>query len=59
MMMMSPKAHLVTGVHEQSYLAHLAAFAGCLREEHLGCPVSGAARMGGGSMLLLMLLHSL
>ena len=58
MMMMSPQAHLVTGVHEQSYLAHLAAFAGCLREEHLGCPVSGTEKIGGGITLLLLILHS-
>ena len=36
------QAHLVTGVHEQSYLAHLAAYAGCLQKETLGCPTSGA-----------------
>ena len=32
----------MTGVHEQSYLAHLAAYAGCLRRETLGCPTSAA-----------------
>ena len=37
------QAHLVTGVHEQSYLAHVAAYAGCLRRESLGCPTSGAS----------------
>ena len=36
------QAHLVTGVHEQSYLAHLAAYAGCLQRDSLGCPTSGA-----------------
>lgn len=33
-----PQAHLVTGVHEQSYLAHLVAYAACLRKDTLGCP---------------------
>ena len=32
----------MTGVHEQSYLAHLAAYAGCLQRDTLGCPTSGA-----------------
>ena len=32
----------MTGVHEQSYLAHLAAYAGCLQRESLGCPTSAA-----------------
>ena len=32
----------MTGVHEQSYLAHLAAYAGCLQKDTLGCPTSGA-----------------
>jgi len=35
-----PQAHLVTGVHEQNFLAHLAAYAGCLLRESLGCPTS-------------------
>jgi len=33
-----PQAHLVNGVHEQSYLAHVVAYAGCLRTQTLGCP---------------------
>ena len=33
-----PQAHLVSGVHEQSYLAHLVAYAACLRKETLSCP---------------------
>ena len=32
----------MTGVHEQSYLAHLAAYAGCLQKDTLGCPTSAA-----------------
>merc|ERR1719244_946806 len=36
-----PQAHLVSGVHEQSYLAHLVAYAGFLRKERLGCPKGG------------------
>ena len=34
-----PQAHLVSGVHEQSYLAHLVAYAACIREETLSCPI--------------------
>merc|ERR1711892_355952 len=33
-----PQAHLINGVHEQSYLAHLVAYAACLREDTLSCP---------------------
>ena len=33
-----PQAHLVTGVHEQSYLAHVVAYAACLRKDRLTCP---------------------
>merc|ERR1719167_2191085 len=38
-----PQAHLVTGVHEQSYLAHLVSYAGCLRmaDMELDCPGDG------------------
>lgn len=35
---LGPQAHLVSGVHEQSYLAHLLAYAGCLKPDQLGCP---------------------
>eukprot|EP00092_Neocalanus_flemingeri_P025557 GFUD01027708.1.p1 GENE.GFUD01027708.1~~GFUD01027708.1.p1 ORF type:complete len:539 (+),score=126.30 GFUD01027708.1:98-1714(+) len=38
-----PQAHLVNGVHEQSYLAHLVAYAGCLKSDTLGCPVGSAS----------------
>eukprot|EP00092_Neocalanus_flemingeri_P007962 GFUD01008590.1.p1 GENE.GFUD01008590.1~~GFUD01008590.1.p1 ORF type:complete len:578 (+),score=132.72 GFUD01008590.1:116-1735(+) len=47
-----PQAHLVSGVHEQSYLAHLVAYAACLREDTLDCP----AGVSGGSEKKL--LHS-
>jgi len=50
-----PQAHLVTGVHEQSYLAHLAAYAGCFQEESLGCPASGAEQRRTSLLLLLLL----
>jgi len=50
-----PQAHLVTGVHEQSYLAHLAAYAGCLQKESLGCPTSGANKKISALLLLLLL----
>ena len=33
-----PQAHLVSGVHEQSYLAHLVAYAACIRKDTLSCP---------------------
>jgi len=33
-----PQAHLINGVHEQSYIAHLVAYAACLREDTLSCP---------------------
>ena len=33
-----PQAHLISGVHEQSYLAHLVAYAACIREDTLSCP---------------------
>ena len=35
-----PQAHLLSGVHEQSYLAHLMAYAACLRPGDLPCPSS-------------------
>ena len=35
-----PQAHLISGVHEQSYLAHLMAYAACLRPGDLPCPSS-------------------
>ena len=35
-----PQAHLISGVHEQSYVAHLMAYAGCLRPDDLSCPPS-------------------
>merc|ERR1719348_694902 len=41
-----PQAHLISGVHEQSYLAHLVAYAGCLKEKHLGCPQEEAHNGG-------------
>jgi len=34
---LGPHAHLVSGVHEQSYLAHLIAYAACLKQDHVGC----------------------
>ena len=37
-----PQAHLISGVHEQSYLAHLMAYAGCLRPDDLSCPPSSS-----------------
>ena len=43
-MMPLSQAHLLTGVHEQSYVAHLVSYAACLQQESLGCPASGAAR---------------
>merc|ERR1712004_399321 len=50
-----PQAHLMTGVHEQSYLAHLAAYAGCFQEKSLGCPASGAEQRRSSLLLLLLL----
>ena len=44
----------MTGVHEQSYIAHLAAYAGCLRRETLGCPTSGAN--GNGKVICITLM---
>ena len=33
-----PQAHLISGVHEQSYLAHLVAYSACLKKDSLSCP---------------------
>ena len=33
-----PQAHLISGVHEQSYVAHMVAYAACLKEDTLSCP---------------------
>jgi len=33
-----PQAHLLTGVHEQSYIAHVVSYAACLQESSVGCP---------------------
>jgi len=33
-----PQAHLVSGVHEQSYLGTVVAYAGCMKRSTLGCP---------------------
>ena len=38
-----PQAHLISGVHEQSYLATLMAYAGCLRPDDLSCPPSSSS----------------
>lgn len=41
-----PQAHLVTGVHEQSYLAHLVSYAGCLRRGDMGLDCPGDGKSG-------------
>ena len=55
----SDQAHLLTGVHEQSYLAHLVSYAACLQEDSLGCPAStsGAARMSVEAVAGLAVIH--
>ena len=53
----SDQAHLLTGVHEQSYLAHLVSYAACLQEDSLGCPASGAARMSVEALAGLAVIH--
>ena len=53
----SDQAHLLTGVHEQSYLAHLVSYAACLQEDSLGCPASGAARMSVEVVAGLAVIH--
>ena len=50
-----PQAHLISGVHEQSYLAHLMAFAACLRPEDLPCPSSGQTSSLAASLSLALL----
>ena len=50
-----PQAHLVSGVHEQSYLAHLMAFAACLRPGDLPCPSSGHSSSLATSLSLALL----
>ncbi|XP_036919467.1 intestinal-type alkaline phosphatase-like [Sturnira hondurensis] len=59
-----PQAHLVRGVQEQHFVAHVMAFAACL-EPYTACDLSGAARPGpsgspslvliAGALLLLLL----
>ena len=46
-----PQAHLVTGVHEQNYLAHLVAYAACLRKDTSTCP-KGSAWFGGHNLYM-------
>ena len=48
---------MLTGVHEQSYLAHLVSYAACLQEESLGCPASGVARIAAEAVLGLIVIH--
>ena len=50
-----PQAHLISGVHEQSYLAHLMAFAACLRPGDLPCPSSGHSSSLATSLSLALL----
>ncbi|XP_045701652.1 intestinal-type alkaline phosphatase-like [Phyllostomus hastatus] len=60
-----PQAHLVHGVQEQHFVAHIMAFAACL-EPYTACGLRGAARPGpcgnpslvllAGALLLLLLL---
>lgn len=47
-----PQAHLISGVHEQSYLAHLMAYAGCLRPDDLSCPPSSSSAQNKMSLAL-------
>ncbi|XP_054426595.1 intestinal-type alkaline phosphatase-like [Pteronotus mesoamericanus] len=50
-----PQAHLVRGVQEQSFVAHVMAFAACL-EPYTACGLSDAAQPGpsGGPSLVLL-----
>ncbi|XP_053511223.1 intestinal-type alkaline phosphatase-like [Artibeus jamaicensis] len=50
-----PQAHLVRGVREQHFVAHIMAFAACL-EPYTACGLSGAAGPGlsGGPSLVLL-----
>lgn len=59
MSLTSDQAHLLTGVHEQSYLAHLVSYAACLQEDSLGCPASasGVARMSAEAVAGLVVIH--
>ena len=51
-----PQAHLLTGVHEQSYLPHVAAYAGCWKGKDLGCPASAAPTLASSLALILLLM---
>ena len=55
--LLSAQAHLLTGVHEQSYIAHLVSYAACLQEDSLGCPASGVARMSVEAVVGLLVIH--
>ena len=48
---------MLTGVHEQSYLAHLVSYAACLQEESVGCPASGVARMSAEAFVAVIVMH--
>ncbi|XP_043861510.1 intestinal-type alkaline phosphatase 1-like isoform X2 [Dromiciops gliroides] len=51
-----PQAHLFHGVQEQTYVAHVMAFAGCLKPyENCGLPAPGSSPQTSGSFLLLIL----
>ena len=53
-----PGAHLLTGVHEQSYVAHLVSYAACLQDTSQGCPDLATGRASGagpGAGLVLVL----
>ena len=57
MTFLSDQAHLLTGVHEQSYIAHLVSYAACLQEDSLGCPASGITRMSAEAVVGLLVIH--
>jgi hypothetical protein len=46
-----PQAHIVTGVHEQSYLAHMVAYVACLRGDTSTCP-AGTPWLGGYNLYM-------
>ena len=53
-----PMAHLFHGAHEQSYIAHVMAYAMCIgpRQDLCDAPEPGAAQMHAGNSSLVLIL---
>ena len=51
-----PHAHLLTGVHEQSYIAHLMAYSACLKQYSFGCPLPSSSSVTPQYSFVIVLL---